>query len=72
MVAGVTLGDAAKLDRDVHVAAQIAAEVDHTHAATPDLADDVVAVSDEPPKPLGRKHHRATLSWPPWQTRSTA
>ena len=45
----VVVRDAAELDRDVHVAAQIAAEIDHAHAAAAELADDVVAVADEPP-----------------------
>ena len=46
---GRVMRDAAKLDRDVHVAPQIAAEVDDAHAAASDLADDVVAVANEPP-----------------------
>lgn len=53
---GVAMDDAAQLDRDVHLAPQIAAEIDDAHAATPQLADDLVAIADEPPDTLGRDH----------------
>src|ERR1700704_879549 len=39
--------DAAELDRHVHVAPQIPAEIDDTHAAAPQLADDMVTVPDK-------------------------
>jgi tRNA (guanosine-2'-O-)-methyltransferase len=52
---------AAKLDRDVHVAAQIAAEIDDAHATATELADDVVTVSNEP---FGGKHPRERYHGP--------
>jgi tRNA (guanosine-2'-O-)-methyltransferase len=39
--------DAAELDRDVHVAAQIAAEIDHAHAAAAELAHEMVPIPHE-------------------------
>jgi hypothetical protein len=53
----VGVRDAAELDRDVHVAAQVAAEVDHAHAAAAELANDMIAVADVlPESTLGRNH----------------
>src|SRR5690242_15297784 len=54
--------DAAELDRDVHLAPQIAAEKDDAHAATSQLADEVVSV---PYKATGSTlDHRATVTSP--------
>src|SRR5450432_3978653 len=55
---GVVMHDAAELDRDIHIATQIAPEVDHAHAAAAELADDVVTIAYEPTLPLGRNHAR--------------
>src|SRR5688572_20214283 len=53
---------AAHLDRDVHVAALIAPEIDHAHAASTELADDAIAVADDRPDALGRGHAIRTLT----------
>src|SRR2546423_8403648 len=53
--------DAAELDRDVHVPPQIAPEIDHAHAAAPELADEVITVPDE--LPGSTLDHRATVTY---------
>ena len=49
---GLVVVDRADLDRDVHVAAQIAPEIDDAHAATTELTHDVVAIADVSSRPL--------------------
>jgi hypothetical protein len=67
---GVVVRDAAELDRDVHVAAQIAAEIDHTHPSASELADDVIAVANEPSEST-LEHVARTLSCARCLTRSS-
>ncbi len=46
----VGVDHAPELDRDVHVEPQVAAEIDHAHSAATQLAHDLIAVADEPPR----------------------
>ena len=45
--------DAANLDRDVHLAPEIAPQIDNAHAAPTELAHDLVAITDESSDTLG-------------------